>query len=69
MVVDSRFIKLGVECVGFVVSVVHVGIRAKLALVGIELCFVIFKIFLVEFFNEKTRKTITFIGFEYRSYT
>ena len=23
----------------------------------------------VEFFNEKTRKTITFIGFEYRSYT
>ena len=37
--------------------------------VRLNMSIYVFKIFLVEFFNEKTRKTITFIGFEYRSYT
>ena len=47
MVVDSCFVKLAIEGVGLVVAVVNVGVGAELTLVGIELRFVIFKIFLV----------------------
>ena len=47
MIVDSRLVKLAVEGVGLVVTVVNVGVCAKLALVGIKFGLVILEIFFV----------------------